>query len=236
VLTIIDYIASKAERYAELPFYRFLRDERIDARKRLAFVPGVAHFVMTFADLYAMVLREEPARDRFQEIVNAHTYEDGGHWKWYLADLVALHGEQAATFEETLRFVWGPSTAKIRMLSYRVCRLGLGVSSLQKLVLVECIEAAGKVSLSNVSAAGAAMSARLGRNLVYFGPHHLETEQSHTVEEEGVQDWLRAVSLDPDTRSQLIVLIDEAFAAFTEFSHELLSFAVAEPPLREAAC
>jgi hypothetical protein len=108
-------------------------------------------------------------------------------------------------------------------------RLGLGASSLQKLVLVECIEAAGKVSLESVGQAGAAMALRLERNLVYFGPHHLDTEKNHTVEEAGVREWLIDVSIDPKTRLELLAVVDEAFDAFTDFSQELLRFARLKP-------
>ena len=37
--------------YAKLPFFEFLRDERIDAADRIAFYPGMAHFILSFGDL-----------------------------------------------------------------------------------------------------------------------------------------------------------------------------------------
>lgn len=222
---MLAYVNQKALAYERLPLCAFMDDAKLDARDRLGFVPCLAHFVMTFADIYGLVLRDEPARDRYQELVNAHTYEDGGHWKWYLADLNALNDDPMQRFSDTLRFVWGDASTKSRLLSYRIARLGYGASSLHRLMLVECIEAVGKVSLSHAAPLGRELAARGNRHLLYFGAHHLETEEDHTLEDEGVHAELEKVVLDDGIRPELYALIDEAFAAFTDFSDELLRFA-----------
>lgn len=223
--TILEYVDRKTSEYERLPLFEYMQDESIALKDRLAFVPALAHFVMTFADIYAHVLRDEPAPDRYQELVNAHTYEDGGHWKWFLADLATLDRDPTERVTETLRKLWGPETLKIRMLSYRICRQGLYASSLQKLVLVHCIEAVGKVSLSNAAPIGRALAKQLSKPLVYFGPHHLDTEADHTLEDQGVRDSLESASLGEDEIVRLRALVDETFAAFTDFSDELLTFA-----------
>lgn len=223
------YLDSKSAHYGRLPLFNFLRDSTINPRDRLAFVPALAHFVMTFADIYAVVLREEPPRDRFQELVNAHTYEDGGHWKWYLADLASLELDPVSRYSDFLKAIWGESTAKTRLLSYRICRLGLGADSMSKLVLVQCIEAAGKVSLEAAAPVGQELGRHLGKNLVYFGPHHFDTESEHTLEDATVHKWLEDLELDSERRARMRWIIDEAFQAFTEFSKELMNFTT-QPP------
>jgi hypothetical protein len=225
---VLSYVDSKTEEYSRLPLFAHLRDDSIPARDRLSFVPCLAHFVMSFADLYGLVLRETPPVERFQELVNAHTYEDGGHWKWFLADLASLGFNPTLTLSDSLRVIWGERTAKTRMLTYRMCRLGLGASSLEKLVLVHCIEAAGKVSLAAAAPVATEVGKTLGRNLLYFGNHHLDTEQQHTLEDDAVHRSLESVSLDSAKMPALFALIDEAFAAFSEFSHELLTFSLAD--------
>jgi hypothetical protein len=232
---LLAYVDEKALAYERLPLCGFMDDTTLDARDRLGFVPCLAHFVMTFADLYGLVLREEPARDRYQELVNAHTHEDGGHWKWYLADLAALSEDPPQRFSDTLRFVWSDASAKSRLLSYRMCRLGYGASSLERLVLVHCIEAVGKVSLSHAAPLGRELATRLGRQLLYFGAHHLDTEEDHTLEDKSVRASLDSIALDDSIRPKLHALIDEAFAAFTEFSDELLRFARARLAARMRA-
>lgn len=222
---VLEKIEGRARDYDELPLFAFMRDERIDPRARLAFAPGLAHFVMTFSDLYAHVLRDEPARDRYQELVNAHTYEDGGHWKWFLTDLARLGQDPMMSFSDSLRFVWSDATIQSRLLSYHMCRLGFGASSIRKLVLVHCIEATGKVSLRNAAPLARELAARGGKNLVYFGPHHFDTEKDHTLEEKSVHDWLERVELDPSVRAELCTLVDEAFDAFVAFSNEIHRYA-----------
>ncbi|HEY8946706.1 MAG TPA: hypothetical protein VIM73_20830 [Polyangiaceae bacterium] len=225
------YLRVRTEEYGRLPLFAHLRDTGVDARERLAFVPALAHFVMTFADLYALVLRQEPPQDKFQEIVNAHTYEDGGHWKWFLADLAILDQDPTARYSEFLKYVWDDSTRNIRMLSYRICRLGIGADSLSKLVLVQCIEAAGKVSLEAAAPVGREVGSRLGKKLVYFGPHHLDTESDHTLEEADTHSWLESVEIDASRRPQLRHIIDESFEAFTAFSEEVLRVSKGGPAL-----
>ena len=224
---ILEYVDQRAAEYQKLPLFAFMQDDSIAPRDRLAFVPALAHFVMTFSDLYAHVLREEPALDSYQELVNAHTYEDGGHWKWFLADLVTLDQDPTERVTETLRSLWGPETLKIRMLSYRICRLGLGSGSLQKLVLVHCIEAVGKISLTNAAPISRALAKQLSKPLLYFGQHHLDTEADHTLEDQGVRDSLDSASVAEAEAPSLRGLVDETFAAFSDFSDELLRFAVA---------
>jgi hypothetical protein len=223
--TLLEYIDQKTLDYEQLALFEFMRDSKLSVKERLAFVPCLAHFVMTFADIYALVLREEPAKDRYQEIVNSHTYEDGGHWKWFLADLTAFGHDPCVPFSDALRFVWGEHATQNRMLSYRICRMGLGANSLQKLVLVHCIEATGKVSLTTVAPLGRSFASELGRKAVYFGPLHIDTERDHTLEEAEVRRSLEAQVLDPHVRAELMLIVDQTFAAFTSFSDELLRFA-----------
>jgi hypothetical protein len=230
--SLLSYVDTKTEEYASLPLFAYLKDESRSPRERLSFVPCLAHFVMSFADLYSLVLRSEPPADNFQELVNAHTYEDGGHWKWFLADLAALDLNTALPLGDALRFLWGNRTSKTRMLTYKMCRLGLGASTLEKLALVHCIEAAGKVSLAAAAPAAIQVGRELGRNLLYFGSHHLDTEQQHTLEDDAVHQSLEAVTLEQSQRKQLLILVDEAFASFTEFADELLRFSLGDRSIR----
>src|ERR1700693_4680849 len=84
---VFDLLENRTTEFAKAPLFNFLGDTSIDPRQRLSFAPGVAHFVMSFRDLYALVLREEPAKDEYQAIVNSHASEDDNHWRWFLSDL-----------------------------------------------------------------------------------------------------------------------------------------------------
>ncbi len=222
VLQVLD---RRTEEFTQHPLYEFLRDTSVEPRQRLSFVPILAHFVMTFADLYGLVLREEPPRDKYQELVNAHTYEDGGHWKWFLTDLEKLGHDPRVPFSDALRFVWSDATVRLRLLSYHMLHLAIGADSLHKLVLVHCIEATGKITLRHIAPLGREIGAATGKNLVYFGPHHFETESSHTLEKSDSQRMVEELELDPALSRELAALVDRSFALFSAGADEMLAFA-----------
>ncbi len=222
VLTRLD---EKTKEFAGHPFFEYLRDTGVDPRRRLSFAPALAHFVMTFADLYRFVFRQEPAGDRVQEIVNAHTYEDGGHWQWFLADLRKLGQDPQMAYSDAIRYAWSEETQKQRLLSYRLCRLGFGASSTHKLVLVHCIEATGTVTLRCVSLVGSEIARLSGEKLVYFGAHHFETEANHTLEKDDARELIQGLSLEAELSRELVLLVDETFALFGATADEMLVFA-----------
>jgi len=222
---LLEVLDRRTVEFAEHSFFDFLRDASIDPRQKLSFVPTLAHFVLTFADVYSLVLREEPAKDKHQELVNAHTREDGDHWKWFLADLEKLGHDPRLAFSEALRFVWSDATVNTRLLSYNICRLGLGADSLHKLVLVHCIEATGKVTLEHVAPIGKELARLTGKNLVYFGPHHFNSENSHTLEQSEMKRMVEGIELEAELRVELLTLVDKSFALFTACADEQLAFA-----------
>jgi hypothetical protein len=218
---VYDHIEQRSSTFARQPLFEYLRDETVAASRRLSFVPFMTHFVMTFADLYNYVLTEGSPRDSYDELVNTHLAEDATHWKWFLADLASADLDPSLRFSDALRFVWSDATVQTRLLSYRICQLSGRATSLQKLVIVSCIEATGKVGLGALAVAGAAVERAIGRKLVYFGPHHVDTESSHTVEAPSVRTSLEATSLSDSESRGHIVLADEIFNLFEKSVEEL---------------
>src|SRR5262245_32468661 len=104
--SVFEHIAVRSAEFKQRPLFLYLGNEAINPRTRLEFVPCVAHFVMTFADLYHFFLTENPPRDRFQELVNIHLSEEGTHWKWFLADLTNLDLDPLLHFTDALRLLW----------------------------------------------------------------------------------------------------------------------------------
>jgi hypothetical protein len=218
-------LQKRTAEYAREPLFQFLQDTSIPAAKRLSFAPCVAHFVMSFADLYADVLFEEPTQDKYQQLVNTHTKEDENHFRWFLADLEKLGADPQVRFSDALRFVWGTHTRQMRLLSYHMCRLGFRVEPLQKLVLVQCIEGAGKVTVDNVAKVGREFCQQTGARLVYFGPHHSETESEHTLEGNETRRMIENIELESHVAERYSTIVDEAFQYFSAFSSEMLDFA-----------
>ena len=225
---VIDRIEERTLEFSRAPLFSFLRDKSIQPGKRLAFVPSIAHFVMSFADLYSFVLQVEPPSDEYQALVNAHAREDANHWRWFLDDMEKLGVDERVRFSDALRFIWSDDTVRTRALTYQMCRLGYGASSLEKLVLVHVIESAGKVTVDAVSAVGTEYSKQTGKKLVYLGHHHLATESDHTIEDADVHRGITAIPVPADQRPGLLSLVDEGFAAFTDFADDMLAMAQAE--------
>ncbi len=232
---IFEHIARRSAEYARHPMFEYLRDRRIDSAKRLEFVPWLAHFVMTFADLYQLFTVNDPAPgDRFQQLVNAHLEEEDNHWKWFLADLEAMGLNPTLSFTDALRLIWGAETSKTRALAYQVCRLSSGLSSLEKLVLFHAIEATGRVALEALAPVGAELEAKSGRRLVYFGQRHLDTERQHTVEEESTHQFLESVDIDATQAERLSVIVEEIFEHFGAFATEAYERATSSRTFTEA--
>jgi hypothetical protein len=215
------HIADRSAVFGERPLFGYLRDSSIDPERRLAFVPSLAHFVMSFADLYRFFLVEQTPTDHYQELVNAHLSEDVHHWKWFLADLGTMNLDPTLRFSTALRFIWGDATAKTRTLTYQICKMSGGMTSLQKLVMVQCIG----VALGAVSTAGREFEDSSGRKLTYFGTHHVETEREHTLEQPIVLRSLDELVVSEAERARGISVVDEAFGHFDDFIDEIFQLA-----------
>src|SRR4051812_31622154 len=111
---VLAFIHHQKRQFASLPVFDFMRDLAIAPEQRLALAPCMAHYVMTFADVNAYALRQEPAPDKDQELVNIRTYEDARHWPWYVDDLARLGLDRTHTFSDMLEFLWGEATVKSR--------------------------------------------------------------------------------------------------------------------------
>ncbi len=220
-----EYVDQQRSAFSRNKLFSFLGDTSIEPKRRLTFIPFLAHFVMTFADLYNFVLPEHPPSDRYQNLVNAHLSEDATHWKWYLADLANADLDPTMRFTDALRFVWSGATRKTRMLSYGICRLSAGMTTREKLVMVNCIEAAGGVALDAAALAGNALEPSLGRKLVYFGSHHVDTEGAHTLEKPTVRESLDEVVLTEAERAALRSIVDQAFNYFVDSIDEVFALA-----------
>lgn len=220
---VLGAIEHQTSLYQEHPLFSFLRDESIDPARRLAFAPSAAHYVLTFQDFCQHVLREEPARDRIQEIVNAQTYEEAEHARWFIADLAKLGHDPLMRFSEALEFVWSDETVKSRMLSYQLCRLALRADSLTKLVLVHCVEATAEVTIRHVMRVGQEWTAKNGQHLDFFGPTHEHAAVHRAVWDLEAKSIVSDIRLHADARRGLLAMVKQAFDYFSEFATELLT-------------
>jgi hypothetical protein len=203
-------------------------DERLDPRERMAFYPCMAPFILNFGDLNKFVLRCEPAADAHQAMVNAHTREDDHHWPWYLEDFAKLGFDAPATPTHWMRFLWGDETQQGRRLMAGLTGLVAGTTGLERLVIIEAIEETGNVLFGAMLPLAEALERRLGRELRYCGAFHFEREAGHAVGADHAE--LARLELAPPERAHCLRLVDEVFALFEPWTHELLHYAKAHPP------
>jgi hypothetical protein len=222
---VLESVEKKTVEFAKAPFFTFLRDTSIDPRQRLAFAPYAAHFEMTFADLCSLVLREQPPKDQYQELVNTHTWEDDGHWRWFLTDLETLGHDKSLAFSDALKFVWSDLTVRMRMLNYNLIRLGLGADSIRKLVLIYCIESTFRVTIKHVSMVAEEFTKLTGKKLIFFGTHHSGVEDTHNLLNPAVRRMVEGIGLETSVSSELSSMVDEVFGLFIGFMDELLECA-----------
>jgi hypothetical protein len=225
---LLAYIAQKSEQLARAPMLEHLRDDTIDPVARLKFAPAVTHFIMSYADMCSFFWRDAAPGDRFETMANANLEEEAVHWKWFLTDLSALGLDRELPFTEAARILWSDQTRLTRCLTYELCRLSAGLASIDKLVLVLAIEATGRVALEAATPAGRQAARKLGRELVYFGGLHLQSEEEHTLSGEDAHHELAQLVLDEEHRARLRGLVDNVFASFAKLLEESLAFGLAE--------
>lgn len=214
-------IAERADEFARIPLFAFLRDASIPPRERLAFAPHIAFFVMGFGDFNKYILRDTGSDDRWQKVVNEHTLEDDHHWRWYLDDLRKLEGWGAASFVDTLGFLWGDQASRARMFMYQLCGLAHGADPLLKLAITQAIEGTGHVFFSAVAPAARAFTEATGKNLVYFGRFHMERETGHVMASGEALEAVDALMLPEPIKSRALDAVDTIFAAAIAFNDEV---------------
>ena len=215
---IKSFIDERNEQYKKHSFIRFLQDTRIPALDRLSYIPYGLYFVMTFADINALLLPEENTDTPLQTMINIHGQEDSKHWAWFLQDIHTLGYNISFSFVEAAKFIWSKDAIRTRLFCYKLAQLCLNADALQKLVIIESIEKMGNVWLDNTVAI--AKEAGLQDKLVYLGQYHLDREVGHAI---GTSEKdIKKISLPEASRANAIKIVTEIYAGMEGFNQDLL--------------
>lgn len=232
---VLDHIEARRQAYASLPLFDHLRDPGDDPAGALTFMRNAAHFVMSFADLNRFCFRDEIHTGGWQDDVNAHTYEDDHHWPWYLSDLKTLGLDDRLSFTEALQFLWADANRGTRLLSYRLWALAENALPLERMVIIEAIEATGVVFFGGlVSVSRRVPEGRLARPLIYVADHHFAVEQGHAAGQASHDERLAQIALSDAERRRYIRLVDAVFDHFIAWSAELYVHAMRGPRAENA--
>lgn len=225
---VLQHIFRLKRDYARLPFFDFLRDERLDTRQRLAFFPCMASFIMSFGDLNRYVLRVEPSEDPLQQMINAHSYEDDHHWPWYLEDFVKLGHDGGTTPSEVLRFLFSDACTRNRLLSHELAHLIWGATPAVRLAVIEAIEETGNVLFALTARLASEYTQASGVELRYLGDFHFMRESGHAMNNDHAD--LAAMALDAASRADAIARSTRVFELFDGWTQELHRFALRSEP------
>ena len=222
---ILALIEQKQQIYSQLPFFNFMRDKSIAPLKRLSFAPCAAYFIMSFADLNRYVLRQEPTEDKVQIILNQHSYEDDFHWQWFLEDIQKLGFNPELAFNESLKFLWSEETKASRLLSFRLYQYIAQSEPIEKLVVLEAIEATSDVLVAATKEITNDLKLTTKQEYKYFGEIHFDAESDHQAHSQDVNQFLHDIYLSVETKKRSIKLIEMVFELFTQWTSELLEYA-----------
>lgn len=214
---VLVFVEQKKQEFAQLPLFEFLQDQSISPQQRLAWAPCVAPFVMVVAEMNKYFLREEPTNDPIQALVNKHTYEDDYHWEWYVQDIKTLGIGQSVNFSDTLTFLWSQETNIARWTAYEMYRYIVQATPIQKLAIIQVIEATGYVLFS--------ASKQVYPELKYFGQSHLIVDSSHTIYSCEGTNFIHDIQLTEDIRKETFELVEKVFALIGEMINTFFEYA-----------
>lgn len=219
---VLAHIEINKQEFAKSEFFEFLQDKSIHPRRRLAFAPCFAPFVMGFGELNQYVWRDEPTNDPIQAIINQHTYEDDSHWIWFLEDLQNLGFDMSLNFTDTLRFLWSKQVKSSRQTFYEIYRYTYKAIPVHKLVVMEAIEAIADIFLSTTKQVAEELEPISGFEYKYFGMNHCSSESNHSKDSPETVESISNIQLEINIEKEAFELVNKIFELFSKFVDVLL--------------
>ncbi len=221
---VLEFVEKKKQEFAQLSLFEYMQDKSIDPRQRLAFIPCLAPFAMSVADLWKYDLRNEPTNDPIQKIINEHTYEDEDHCFWYLEDIHKLGFDKTLSYSESLKFLWSDDTKKTRQLYHKLRILTFQAKPILVLAAIHAIEATGNIALGLTAEVVEELQSTPKQKYRFFGNHHVRVEDAHKIKTEEIGDWFETIELNTLEKSKAIEVVEKVFEAFTECMDELMNY------------
>jgi hypothetical protein len=119
-------------------------------------------------------------------------------------------------------FLWSEATRQSRILMYRLTAMIEQASSIERLAIIEAIEATGQVLFTAILGIAQTLEERLGTELRYCGLHHFNLESGHAMGSE--YHAMAAIEIGQATFERCLLFVDAVFSLFTEWTEELLHF------------
>ncbi|MDF5710328.1 MAG: hypothetical protein PUP90_22330 [Nostoc sp. S4] len=221
---ILAFIEAKKQKFAQLPLLGFMQDKNIDPRKRLAWSPCAAPFIMGFGELNKYVFRDLTSSDPIQLLINQHTEEDDHHWLWFLSDIDKLGFDYSLRFSDSMKFLWSEATKTPRWVVHQLFRYALESDPLQKLVIIEVLEATGNVVFTNTAQVAQELQVITGNKYLYFGGFHLAVETGHATGTNDIENFLQTIEMNDIQHQAALQLAEKVFELITELVNALFAY------------
>jgi len=219
---ILAFIQTKKQEFAKLPLFEFLANQHIHPNQRLIFVPVLAPLAAGLSDLNKYVIQESSSDNKVQELINKYTYKENYYWHGYLEHLETLGFNQLMSYGD-FRLLWGEETKKTRSLCSTLERYGFQASPVQKLILVEVLEATATFFFEAALAVVMELQQITKQEFVYLGAGYVGLENHHILNTPEMLQVLAEIKLTDSERQAALELAQNVFELFTEAMNELLA-------------
>ncbi len=221
---LLSVIEKKNQKFAQLPFFEYMKDESVEPQQKLAFAPVLIPLALDFGELCQRVLRQEPTTSKIQKMVNKHTYEEHFHWQWLLEDMEKMGINYSMPFSEAVRFIWSDHTKISRRMLPLFERYTYQADPIIKLVAIEVSEVTANIFFRATNPVAMQLQATTGHEFRYFGMCHNRIENSHTLHTPASLQAIRDIEVPEKIRQQAMEFIDVAFDYKTELVNEMLVY------------
>ncbi|WP_066423610.1 hypothetical protein [Anabaena sp. 4-3] len=219
---ILALITTKKQEFAQLPLLKFMQDQSIDPRKRLAWGKCATPFIMGFSDLNKYGFRDLNSNAPIQVLINKHTEQDDYHWRWFLSDIEKLGFDCSLKFSDTVKFLWGEETKTPRWVINQLFRYALNAEPLQKLLIIEVLEITGNIVFGNAAQVAEELQAITGNKYLFFGSSHENVEADHIID---IENFLPTIELTEEQNQEALKLVEKIFELITELVNALFVYA-----------
>ncbi|WP_377478030.1 MAG: hypothetical protein P2A85_05680 [Microcoleus anatoxicus] len=217
---IVAFIEHKKQEFVKLPLFEFLTNKSIHPNQRLIFAPVLDPLAVGLSDLNKYVLRDSASNNKVQELINKYTYKENYYWHGYLEYLEELGFNQSMSYGD-FRLLWGEETKKTRSLCVALERYAFEASPLQKIVLVEVLEATATVFFEAALEVVMELQKITKKEYVYFGGAYVRLENHHILNTPEMLQLLKEIKITEWEQQQALELAEKVFDLFTEAMNEL---------------
>lgn len=212
---VIAAIESEGKRVAAHPLFSRLEKEPIE---RLVPVLGynIGFWIMGFQDVLKIV-DDAVQSPELKVYSKHHRDEDTGHHVWFVNDLAKLgYGAGSRVFS-----FFEPRNLTTRMVAYKIFSeiFNLTDDRLRVAFLIT-LESSGHVFFGRmndyVSRRG------LGKDLKFFGQHHIDVETEHTVFSDDSEARIHALELEDDLAREGVAMARRVHELFLGLADEIL--------------